>query len=31
MKQLILDIFHAALFALFIGAPFAGFFYFYGA
>jgi hypothetical protein len=31
MKQLILEIICAALFALFIGAPFAGFFYFYGA
>ena len=31
MKQLILDIIGAALFALFIGAPFAGFFYIYGA
>lgn len=31
MKQLILDIIGAALFALCIGAPFAGYFYFYGA
>jgi hypothetical protein len=31
MKNLILDIINAALFAFFIGAPFAGFFYFYGA
>jgi hypothetical protein len=31
MKQLILDIIGAALFAFFIGAPFAGYFYFYGA
>lgn len=31
MKNLLIDLFHAALFAFFIGAPFAGFFYFYGA
>jgi hypothetical protein len=31
MKQFFIDLFHAALFALCIGAPFAGFFYFYGA
>jgi hypothetical protein len=31
MKQLITDITHAALFALCIGAPFAGYFYIYGA
>jgi hypothetical protein len=31
MKSLLIDIINAALFALFIGAPFAGFFYFYGA
>ena len=31
MKQLILDIIGAALFAACIGAPFAGYFYFYGA
>lgn len=31
MKQLILDILGAVLFALCIGAPFAGFFYLYGA
>jgi hypothetical protein len=31
MKSLLVDLFHAVLFALFIGAPFAGFFYFYGA
>jgi hypothetical protein len=31
MKQFFTDLFHAALFALCIGAPFAMFFYFYGA
>jgi hypothetical protein len=31
MKQFFIDFFHAALFAACIGAPFAGFFYFYGA
>ncbi len=31
MKQLFTDIIHAALFAFFIGAPFAAFFYIYGA
>lgn len=31
MKNLTLDILGAVLFALCIGAPFAGFFYFYGA
>jgi hypothetical protein len=31
MKSLLIDLVNAALFALFIGAPFAGFFYFYGA
>jgi hypothetical protein len=31
MKNLLVDIFHAALFALCIGAPFAGYFYIYGA
>lgn len=31
MKQFFVDLFHAALMALFIGAPFAGFFYIYGA
>lgn len=31
MKQFFIDLFHAALFAFFIGAPFAGFFYIYGA
>jgi hypothetical protein len=31
MKQLILEIICATLFAACIGAPFAGFFYFYGA
>lgn len=31
MKQLFTDIINAALFALCIGAPFAAFFYFYGA
>jgi hypothetical protein len=31
MKQFITDLFHATLFALCIGAPFALFFYFYGA
>jgi hypothetical protein len=31
MKNLILDIIGAVLFAVCIGAPFAGYFYFYGA
>jgi len=31
MKQFFIDLSHAALFAACIGAPFAGFFYFYGA
>jgi hypothetical protein len=30
MRQFFVDLFHAALFALCIGAPFAMFFYFYG-
>ena len=31
MKNLTLDLINAALFALCIGAPFAGYFYIYGA
>jgi len=31
MKNLLIDLINAALFALFIGAPFAGYFYIYGA
>ena len=31
MKNLLIDIFNAALFAACIGAPFAGYFYIYGA
>jgi hypothetical protein len=31
MKQFFIDLFHAALFAACIGAPFAGYFYLYGA
>ena len=31
MKQFFIDLFYAALFAACIGAPFAGYFYIYGA
>ena len=31
MKQLLIDTINATLFALFIGAPFAAYFYIYGA